>query len=201
MLLLLLEEGVLLLPWRDTSCGANFPPGGLLLRLTRYTCGGEWILLGHRCAGSELEGRWWCGGGDRPGGCISGRLSNVGSRREVKAGRGICRKRKRLSGVVIVVIVVAARSELEGRCCRLTICSGRSRPKLEHLFRLGFVSRRSGCCTGCTERTTRPESRGGSTEHGCRRGSTRCASEGWRCRTCCRLLTENRSGCASGTGW
>lgn len=120
MLLRRLEGALLLLPWRDnTSCGADFPPGGLLLCLTRYTCGGEWILLRHRAAGAELECRW-CGG-DRPG-CSASRLANVGSRGEVKAGRGVRRERKRFRVVVIVVIVIATRSKLEGRR-RLTIYS------------------------------------------------------------------------------
>lgn len=162
----MLYDGVLLLPWLDTSCGADFPPSGLLLRLTRYTCGGERILLGHRAAGSELECRG-CGGDDWPG-RITGRLSNIGSCREVKAGRGVRRERKRLRVAVIVIVVIAARSELEGRC-RLTIYSGRARAELEHLLRLGFVCGRRGGSTGRTERTACSECRRSSAEHrGCR---------------------------------
>lgn len=132
MLKSVLLAGVLLLPRCDTSCGADFPPSGwLLLILTRYTCGGKRILLGHS-AGAKLECRW-------SDGC--GRLSNVGSSGEVKAGCGVRREGERFCGVVIVVVIVtAAAAKLEGRRRRLTIHGGAARAKLEHLFRLRFIA-------------------------------------------------------------
>lgn len=157
---------MILLPRRHASSGADFSPLLLQLGLARYTCGGKRILLGrHDGGGTELEGR--CGGNDR-----CGRLTGVRPGCKVESGRRIRRERERFAAAflngVVVIIIVAAGAELEGRRGRLAVVHARS--KLKHLLGLGLIG---GRCR-CSERTpardsTEPNGRRRRPEGRCRR--------------------------------